>query len=60
MQRIAIESAADPRLDDVRDLNRSDRHGRDATGKGLVIAEGHLVVLRLCLSLIHISEPTRR
>lgn len=40
--RIRISDPADPRLDDVRDLKHSDRHG-----KGLVIAEGPLVVSRL-------------
>lgn len=45
MNRTRIEDAQDPRLDDVRDLNRS-----DASGEGLVIAEGHLVVSRLLAS----------
>lgn len=42
MTRIVIDNPLDPRLDDVRDLNKS-----DASGEGLVIAEGHLVVSRL-------------
>ena len=37
-----ITDPADPRLDDIRDLNRS-----DAGGEGLVIAEGPLVISRL-------------
>lgn len=40
-----IADAHDPRLDDVRDLNKSDK-----SGEGLVIAEGHLVVSRLVAS----------
>ncbi|RSZ61473.1 RNA methyltransferase [Corynebacterium hylobatis] len=40
--RIRIDDPADPRLDDVRDLNRS-----DAAERRLVIAEGPLVVGRL-------------
>ena len=42
MQRCQIDEPLDSRLDDVRDLNSSDKSGR-----GLVIAEGHLVVSRL-------------
>lgn len=42
MQRTVISDPLDPRLDDIRDLNSS-----DASGEGLVIAEGHLVVARL-------------
>ena len=40
--REVIADPLDPRLDDVRDLNKSDKKG-----EGLVIAEGHLVVSRL-------------
>jgi len=40
--RLRIDDPADPRLDDIRDLNRS-----DAPGRRLVIAEGPLVVGRL-------------
>ncbi|MDO5671067.1 MAG: RNA methyltransferase [Corynebacterium sp.] len=40
--RLLIDDPADPRLDDIRDLNRS-----DAAGRRLVIAEGPLVVGRL-------------
>ena len=40
-----IADPHDPRLDDVRDLNKSDK-----SGEGLVIAEGHLVVSRLVAS----------
>ena len=42
MNRLRIDDPADPRLDDVRDLNRS-----DAADRRLVIAEGPLVVGRL-------------
>ena len=47
---IRIDDAADPRLDDVRDLNSSDRRPDLPGGKGLVIAEGNLVVPRLAPS----------
>ncbi|MGO1418472.1 MAG: TrmH family RNA methyltransferase [Candidatus Corynebacterium faecigallinarum] len=47
---IRIDDAADPRLDDVRDLNSSDRRPDLPGGKGLVIAEGNLVVPRLATS----------
>ncbi|HAT1242180.1 TrmH family RNA methyltransferase [Corynebacterium striatum] len=43
--REVISDPLDPRLDDVRDLNKSDK-----SGEGLVIAEGHLVVSRLAES----------
>ena len=45
--RIRIDDPADPRLDDVRDLNRSDNRPDLPGGRGLVIAEGPLVVGRL-------------
>ncbi|QGU03989.1 TrmH family RNA methyltransferase [Corynebacterium comes] len=45
--RIRIDDPADPRLDDVRDLKRSDNRPDLPGGKGLVIAEGPLVVGRL-------------
>ena len=54
---IDVDDPADPRLDDFRDLNSVDRRPDLPSGKGLVIAEGVLVVQ---LSLIHISEPTRQ
>ena len=38
--RIRIDDPADPRLDDVRHLNRSDNRPDLPGGKGLVIAEG--------------------
>jgi len=44
---IAIDDPADPRVDDFRDLNSSDRRPDLPEGKGLVIAEGVLVVRRL-------------
>ena len=47
MLRTPVTDAADPRLDDVRDLNRSDNRPDLPGGKGLVIAEGPLVVGRL-------------
>lgn len=45
-----VTDSADPRLDDVRDLNRSDNRPDLPGGKGLVIAEGALVVPRLVAS----------
>lgn len=47
---IDIADPADPRLDDFRDLNSSDRRPDLPEGKGLVIAEGVLVVQRLLAS----------
>jgi len=44
---IDIADPADPRLDDYRDLNSSDRRPDLPGGKGLVIAEGVLVVQRM-------------
>lgn len=44
---IDIADPADPRLDDYRDLNSSDRRPDLPDGKGLVIAEGVLVVQRM-------------
>lgn len=45
--RILITDSADARLDDFRDLNHSDSRPDLPGGKGLVIAEGPLVVGRL-------------
>lgn len=45
-----VSDPADPRLDDFRDLNSSDRRPDLPEGKGLVIAEGVLVVQRLLRS----------
>lgn len=50
-----IDSAADARLDDIRNLNSSDRRPDLPGGKGLVIAEGALVVERL----LHSRFPAR-
>jgi tRNA G18 (ribose-2'-O)-methylase SpoU len=47
---IDVADAADPRLDDFRDLNSVDRRPDLPTGKGLVIAEGVLVVQRMLAS----------
>ncbi|ORI13682.1 rRNA methyltransferase [Rhodococcus sp. 1163] len=47
---IDIDDSADPRLDDFRDLNSSDRRPDLPDGKGLVIAEGVLVTKRLLTS----------
>jgi len=47
---IDIVDAADPRLDDFRDLNSVDRRPDLPSGKGLVIAEGVLVVQRMLAS----------
>jgi tRNA G18 (ribose-2'-O)-methylase SpoU len=47
---IVVDDPADPRLDDFRDLNSIDRRPDLPTGKGLVIAEGVLVVQRMLAS----------
>jgi tRNA G18 (ribose-2'-O)-methylase SpoU len=47
---IDVTDPADPRLDDFRDLNSVDRRPDLPTGKGLVIAEGVLVVQRMLAS----------
>lgn len=50
LQVIDIEDSADPRIDDFRDLNSVDRRPDLPSGKGLVIAEGVLVVQRMLTS----------
>lgn len=47
---IDIDNAADPRLDSFRNLNSVDRRPDLPSGKGLVIAEGVLVVQRMLAS----------
>lgn len=47
---IDIDDPADTRLDDFRDLNSIDRRPDLPSGKGLVIAEGVLVVERMAAS----------
>jgi tRNA G18 (ribose-2'-O)-methylase SpoU len=47
---IDLTDPADPRLDDFRDLNSVERRPDLPTGKGLVIAEGVLVVRRMLVS----------
>jgi tRNA G18 (ribose-2'-O)-methylase SpoU len=47
---IDIADPSDPRLDDFRDLNSVDRRPDLPSGKGLVIAEGVLVVQRMLAS----------
>ena len=47
---IDITDPADPRVDDFRDLNSVDRRPDLPIGKGLVIAEGVLVVQRMLAS----------
>ena len=47
---IDITDPADPRVDDFRDLNRADRRPDLPGGKGMVIAEGVLVVRRMLAS----------
>lgn len=47
---IDVADPTDPRLDDFRDLNSVDRRPDLPSGKGLVIAEGVLVVQRLLAS----------
>jgi tRNA G18 (ribose-2'-O)-methylase SpoU len=52
-RRLAVHDVVDPhdrRLDDFRDLNSIDRRPDLPTGKGLVIAEGVLVVRRMLAS----------
>ncbi len=45
-----VSDPDDPRLDNFRDLNSIDRRPDLPTGKGLVIAEGVLVVQRMLAS----------
>lgn len=45
-----VDDPGDPRLDDFRDLNSVDRRPDLPSGKGLVIAEGVLVVQRMLAS----------
>ncbi|MBA0048080.1 RNA methyltransferase [Mycobacteroides sp. LB1] len=47
---VDVDNAADPRLDSFRDLNSVDRRPDLPSGKGLVIAEGVLVVQRMLAS----------
>jgi tRNA G18 (ribose-2'-O)-methylase SpoU len=47
---VRADDPADPRLDDFRDLNSIDRRPDLPSGKGLVIAEGVLVVQRMLAS----------
>jgi len=47
---VDVTDPADPRLNDFRDLNSVDRRPDLPTGKGLVIAEGVLVVQRMLVS----------
>ncbi len=47
---IDVADPADPRVDDFRDLNSVDRRPDLPSGKGLVIAEGVLVVQRMLVS----------
>lgn len=47
---VDVDDPADPRLDDFRDLNSIDRRPDLPSGKGLVIAEGVLVVQRMVAS----------
>jgi tRNA G18 (ribose-2'-O)-methylase SpoU len=53
--RIEISDPGDPRLADFRDLTRADRRPDRPGGRGLVIAEGTVVVRRLLAS----SYPVR-
>lgn len=45
-----VDSAADPRVDDFRDLKAADRRPDRPGGRGLVIAEGTVVVRRMLQS----------
>jgi tRNA G18 (ribose-2'-O)-methylase SpoU len=47
---IEVADPADPRLDDFRDLSAADRRPDRPGGRGLVIAEGVVVVQRLLVS----------
>ncbi|GAA3219716.1 RNA methyltransferase [Pseudonocardia petroleophila] len=47
---IPVDDPADPRLDDYRDLTTADRRPDRPGGRGLVIAEGVVVVRRLLAS----------
>ncbi|PPK70507.1 RNA methyltransferase [Actinokineospora auranticolor] len=49
-QVIEVTDPADPRLDDFRDLSTADRRPDRPGGRGLVIAEGVVVVQRLLAS----------
>ncbi|WP_435157939.1 TrmH family RNA methyltransferase [Amycolatopsis sacchari] len=49
-QRISIDKVNDPRVDDFRDLSTADRRPDRPGGRGLVIAEGTVVVRRLLAS----------
>ncbi|WP_156757575.1 TrmH family RNA methyltransferase [Actinokineospora pegani] len=49
-QVIEVDDPADPRLDDFRDLSTADRRPDRPGGRGLVIAEGVVVVQRLLAS----------
>ncbi|WP_420097930.1 TrmH family RNA methyltransferase [Corynebacterium sp.] len=53
---VPVTDPTDPRLDDVRDLNSSDKRPDLPGGKGLVVAEGNLIVPRLAASRF----PVRR
>src|SRR3569833_1202358 len=50
MGLILIAGRDDPRVDDFRDLSTADRRPDRPGGKGLVIAEGTVVVARLLAS----------
>lgn len=50
MHVVDVSDPSDPRLDDLRDLNDSDRRPDLPGGRGLVIAEGTYVVGRMLLS----------
>ncbi|HEY3606906.1 MAG TPA: RNA methyltransferase [Pseudonocardiaceae bacterium] len=54
-QVIDVDDRADPRLDDFRDLTTADRRPDRPGGRGLVIAEGEVVVRRL----LHSPYPIR-
>lgn len=50
MTPVQITDPSDARLDDIRDLNSSDKRPDLPGGRGLVVAEGNLVVPRLAAS----------
>ncbi|MCF4006724.1 RNA methyltransferase [Corynebacterium uropygiale] len=55
-QRVAITSSDDPRVNDIRDLNSSDKRPDLPGGRGLVVAEGPLVVGRLLESAYPVRQ----
>ncbi|WP_145943664.1 TrmH family RNA methyltransferase [Corynebacterium glyciniphilum] len=53
---VTVTDPTDTRLDDIRDLNSSDKRPDLPGGKGLVVAEGNLVVPRLAASRFPVRQ----